>query len=254
LKIATIAGLVPALFFGLFGLFASVFAKAWMFLVCFGSFALVVGIVFGVATYFGALKKAPNLDRPWKDVLVGPYREFAQRVSGTLEASQPMVFGLVPAMPKCVTFSDEGTKMRLEHQQEGSGDNARSYLRLAFDLPQPTSFRCHVYHQGVMSQLATAVGTLRDVQLGWELFDAQFIVTASSSEAARQVLTRQVQEILLRIKLWLRERERPEYVELIIEHGTAAVRLHDLLDNADDLITFYELGRNLYAELRKTLN
>lgn len=216
--------------------------------------ALVMGLLYGgIATWRAGQRMAVIDDQN------GAYREFSQRVTGVLTEGE---MGVWTSTFPSVTFSHQGTNVRLDTEFRGSFFVMSSalikplYERLTFDLPQPAPFRCSIYPQGSLTPLGTLLGA-QDVQVGWDLFDDQFVVKANDETTARSLLTGEVPHELLQLKQWVQEHLYSVailgYVELTIGEGTVQVRVSSLTPTVGNLMAFYRSSGRIYDRVRDAL-
>lgn len=244
-----VIAMFPFVFLAVFGVIMSIAIKSWIPFFAMGT----MGAVFGAGLVLARRRrpgKTKRPDRSWSDVLVAPYREFAKHVDGTLVAAEPTYGGLVPGCPEYVNFEIDGNPASLRFERDEREDSSDHHLRLEMDLPKPTSLRCHIYDQDILSRIAG-----KDIKLGWAHFDKQFAVTSDSgSVLVSRYVTREVQEGLLKLKEWLKERRRRNQVEFFVSRQQVMIRIDVMLYDDEDIIAFYLLGKNLYEEMRISLD
>jgi hypothetical protein len=194
-------------------------------------------------------------------------KAFARHVGGVVIKVRSLLFARVP---QAVTFYHAGRDARLELESErrvgmySEGGGSRHFV---------------VYYTNLMF---SGLGTLASCHVAaasrkdeLDSFDDQFAVKTGDETKAGSILTPRVQEELLCLKQWLARKEgekssslvfgrlkgvarsygRPWQAnvkgELMLEDGVLRLRYRGLLYSAVDLMTFYEFGQRLYAELEK---
>jgi hypothetical protein len=176
------------------------------------------------------------------------YTDFAKRVRGQMA---PADSSLVLNVPREIRFQHGKTPclLRVDIEETGQGDSSHIlyFMRLVFELGRPADFTCRVQPQSLPKFLAGALRT-SDVRLGWDEFDRRFIVEASDELRAPEVLNRPVQEQLLALSQAAAAMSPLEagHVTLTVRDQRVEIRMKGLLDEAEQLWPFYQLGGGLF--------
>lgn len=258
-KSAIVIGLITFAIFLTPATFLAVAARDWIPLIFFGSGAAVFGTFIGVRGYFAvlkALRQFPDSEDAFFEASVRPLLTFTEYVNGDLtrrpDSTIPFV-GKVPGHLESIQFECHEAKSRLVWVR--GTKKQKSYLYLLIALPKPTSFRGTIRAKHIGTDVASKLGVIQDRRVGNRSFDDHFVVTCDDSAPLKQIISKPVQDAMLRLKLWVSNRNFSEKrVELSIRENEVVFKLGQYLRETDDFIKFYEESKCAFLELRKRLD
>jgi hypothetical protein len=221
------------------------------FLLAFSVFAALGVFVHGLPLFAGFMLvrgrgqvRAENLMRTF-----GP---LAERVAGKIDLQRVPLLGY--SRPRGVLFEQGTTPCVLDIEAAKSGKRRIYFTRLTFDLGRAPQFQCTVSPANAFAAVGKFLGG-QDVTLGWDEFDAQFVVTANDMLQAHEVLNRAIQEQLLTL---LEQSRRAQWlgigsVTLSVRENRVRIRMLGYPQSSEQLLEFYEHGKKLFDQLTPRL-
>jgi hypothetical protein len=184
------------------------------------------------------------------------YREFAARLGGELVTRKVPLFGF--SIPHAVLFKHGDTPTVLDLDTVGSGKSQTTYTRITFELPRETIVSCQVLPQGMLSSVGALLGA-QDVRLGWDAFDDQFVIKTSDEHRAGQLLDREVQQDLLRLKQFGEDQTRRNrapvgHIELDLRDRKLQLSLRGFLQESEALLAYYEACVRIFDRVAARLS
>jgi len=202
--------------------------------------------VLGLAVCLGVLARVKMDNRV--------YRTFARQVGGTVVREHVGILRWLWwsfSPPKAIAFSHAGAAVHLARRTETRPkEEARMHpsycVQMTAALPFDPAFYCNVSTLAVAASAGKRAPKRQDLELGWDLFDVSFGVETNDEAKAREVLSREVQEELVRLNAWAQHETRSNDVEMTIENASLRVAAHALLWQTDELTAFCQFGIRLY--------
>lgn len=220
---------------------------------------MVVIAMFGGAALFGSFFTAAayflqTIQQPRPLSLVDEYRAFAESVHGEATIEE---FGFGISVPRAVRFEHRGLPVSIELPEAHEGRDGKSYTRITYSFPHAASLRCYIQPKGLLSFLGTR-GKDPEIQLGWNVFDDQFVVQSNDPLQTERLFDRSIQEALLRFQDFAnqhvpRKYIGPGYFDVAIENESFQLRMHSLLEFRTELEAFYQETAKLYELVAQTV-